>query len=96
MYKRTYLFSSQTNKSDESASHCFELGWLELRNLLPNAMYRDVVHPYNRSDSRSRSVTGAGGRPLTLRVLCNVRRPVGGISVKDHVEVRYLTFCIHL
>jgi len=78
----------QINKSDDTVSHCFELGLLTLQNLLPNSVYRDVIKLNHQMGLRSHGVSGAGGRSLTVRVLCKVRPPVGGISVKDHLEVR--------
>ena len=58
-----------------------------VQNLLPNSLYRDVIKPRHQAGLRNYGVSGAGGQSLTLRVLCKVRPPVGGISVKDHVEV---------
>lgn len=81
----------KVNRSDDSVSHSFEVAWLRVQNLLPNSIYRDVIKP--RSPGlRNCGVSGAGGQPLSLRVLCKVRPPVGGISVKDHVEVRRRNF----
>nr|CAB3258519.1 UPF0378 protein KIAA0100-like [Phallusia mammillata] len=84
------------NKSDDTVSHCFELGSLTLQNLLPNSLYRDVIKRHHHSGLRSHGVSGTGGRSLTFRVLCRVRPPVGGISVKDHVEVNAAPLTIQL
>ncbi len=37
---RVYSFSSQLNKSDDTAEHLLELGWFTMNNLLPNAAYK--------------------------------------------------------
>uniref|UniRef100_H2Z401 FMP27/BLTP2/Hobbit GFWDK motif-containing RBG unit domain-containing protein n=1 Tax=Ciona savignyi TaxID=51511 RepID=H2Z401_CIOSA len=86
----------KVNKSDDSVAHCFELGWIRLQNLLPNSIYTDVIKPRHQTGLRSHGVTGVGGRSLTLRVICKVRPPVGGISVKDHVEVNAVPLTIQL
>ncbi|CAK8698010.1 unnamed protein product [Clavelina lepadiformis] len=92
---RDFLYE-KINRSDDSVSHSFELAWLRLQNLLPNSMYRDVIKPRQQMGLRSYGVSGAGGRSLTLRVLCRVRSPVGGIPVKEHVEVNAVPLTIQL
>ncbi|XP_078495659.1 bridge-like lipid transfer protein family member 2 [Ciona intestinalis] len=92
---RDFLYE-KVNKSDDSVAHCFELAWLRLQNLLPNSLYRDVIKPRHQAGLRSHGVTAGGGRSLILRVLCKVRPPVGGISVKDHVEVNAVPLTIQL
>lgn len=32
--------SAQVNKSDDTAEHLLELGWVTMNNLLPNAVYK--------------------------------------------------------
>lgn len=32
--------SAQVNKSDDTADHLLELGWVTMNNLLPNAVYK--------------------------------------------------------
>lgn len=76
------------NKSDESVEHLFELGWLCLQNLLPNSIYKDILKPQGPVGAQSYTVVGSGGKRLALRAVCKVRPPVGGISVKEHVEVK--------
>ena len=80
------FFYDKNNKSDDAVSHSFELGWIRLQNLLPTAIYRDVIRPRQHKSQRGH-VTGVGGKPLSFRVFCKVRSPVGGISVKEHLEV---------
>ncbi|XP_074977035.1 bridge-like lipid transfer protein family member 2 isoform X3 [Caretta caretta] len=68
---------SKVNKSDDTAEHLLELGWVTMNNLLPNALYKVALRPQSSCQS---------GRQLALRIFSKVRPPVGGISIKEHFE----------
>ncbi|KAJ7309074.1 hypothetical protein JRQ81_008371 [Phrynocephalus forsythii] len=68
---------SKVNKSDDTAEHLLELGWVTMNNLLPNAVYKVVLRPQSACQS---------SRQLALRIFSKVRPPVGGISIKEHFE----------
>ncbi|XP_053131385.1 bridge-like lipid transfer protein family member 2 isoform X2 [Hemicordylus capensis] len=78
---------SKVNKSDDTAEHLLELGWVTMNNLLPNAIYKVVLRPQNACQS---------GRQLALRIFSKVRPPVGGISIKEHFEVNVVPLTIQL
>ncbi|XP_069082287.1 bridge-like lipid transfer protein family member 2 isoform X2 [Pleurodeles waltl] len=78
---------SKINKSDDTAEHLLELGWFTMNNLLPNAIYKVVLRPQS---------PGQSGRQLALRIFSKVRPPVGGISVKEHLEVNVVPLTIQL
>ncbi|XP_078536235.1 bridge-like lipid transfer protein family member 2 [Lissotriton helveticus] len=78
---------SKVNKSDDTAEHLLELGWFTMNNLLPNAIYKVVLRPQS---------PGQSGRQLALRIFSKVRPPVGGISVKEHLEVNVVPLTIQL
>ncbi|XP_053222317.1 bridge-like lipid transfer protein family member 2 isoform X1 [Podarcis raffonei] len=78
---------SKVNKSDDTAEHLLELGWVTMNNLLPNAVYKVVLRPQSTCQS---------GRQLALRIFSKVRPPVGGISIKEHFEVNVVPLTIQL
>ncbi|KAM3856347.1 bridge-like lipid transfer protein family member 2 isoform 1-T1 [Vipera latastei] len=78
---------SKINKSDDTAEHLLELGWVTMNNLLPNAIYKVVLRPQSACQS---------GRQLALRIFSKVRPPVGGISIKEHFEVNVVPLTIQL
>ncbi|XP_063002776.1 bridge-like lipid transfer protein family member 2 [Elgaria multicarinata webbii] len=78
---------SKVNKSDDTAEHLLELGWVTMNNLLPNAVYKVVLRPQSPCQS---------GRQLALRIFSKVRPPVGGISIKEHFEVNVVPLTIQL
>ncbi|CAM5164364.1 unnamed protein product [Eretmochelys imbricata] len=78
---------SKVNKSDDTAEHLLELGWVTMNNLLPNALYKVVLRPQSSCQS---------GRQLALRIFSKVRPPVGGISIKEHFEVNVVPLTIQL
>ncbi|KAL7976085.1 hypothetical protein Chor_009763 [Crotalus horridus] len=78
---------SKLNKSDDTAEHLLELGWVTMNNLLPNAIYKVVLRPQSACQS---------GRQLALRIFSKVRPPVGGISIKEHFEVNVVPLTIQL
>ncbi|XP_009576267.1 PREDICTED: UPF0378 protein KIAA0100-like, partial [Fulmarus glacialis] len=71
---------SKVNKSDDTAEHLLELGWVTMNNLLPNAVYK------------ASSSLGTHGALF----FCKVRPPVGGISIKEHFEVNVVPLTIQL
>ncbi|XP_043232606.1 protein KIAA0100-like [Amphibalanus amphitrite] len=68
-------------KSDDSVEHLLELGYISMSNLLPNPAYRDVLQP---TETQSGMPVD---RQRSLRVYFRERPPVGGISVKEHLEI---------
>nr|XP_039267582.1 protein KIAA0100-like isoform X1 [Styela clava] len=93
---RNFVYE-KINKSDDSLEHHFELGWLWLQNLLPNSVYVDVLKPQgDQAGANSYTVVGSGSQRLALRALCKVRPPVGGISVKEHLELNVVPLIIQL
>ncbi|CAM2104219.1 unnamed protein product [Caretta caretta] len=78
---------SKVNKSDDTAEHLLELGWVTMNNLLPNALYKVALRPQSSCQS---------GRQLALRIFSKVRPPVGGISIKEHFEVNVVPLTIQL
>ena len=68
-------------KSDDSVEHLLELGYISMSNLLPNPTYRDVLQP---TETQSGMPVD---RQRSLRVYFRERPPVGGISVKEHLEI---------
>lgn len=67
--------------SDDSVENLLEMGWVNVRNLLPNQLYENVLTPTELK--RDMPVD----RQRTVRVYSRERARVGGISVKDHFEI---------
>jgi len=75
-----FLFT-RSNMSDDSVENLLEMGWVNVRNLLPNQLYENVLTPTELK--RDMPVD----RQRTVRVYSRERARVGGISVKDHFEI---------
>ncbi|XP_023323171.1 protein KIAA0100 isoform X4 [Eurytemora carolleeae] len=75
-----FLFT-RSSMSDDSVENLLEMGWVNVRNLLPNQLYENVLTPTELK--RDIPVD----RQRTVRVYSRERARVGGISVKDHFEI---------
>ncbi|KAL3227703.1 hypothetical protein MRX96_003670 [Rhipicephalus microplus] len=86
-----FLYSRVT-KSNDSVEHLLELGNVKVTNLLPNQVYkvRKVLQPTELQPHVPLE------RQRALRIFCRVRAPVGGISVKEHLEVNLVPITIGL
>ncbi|CAH8576988.1 unnamed protein product [Heterobilharzia americana] len=75
---RGFIYT-KTNRQDDSGSHRLELGWIRVSSLAPNSFYKEVLAP---------DVSGGryAGGPI-LRIACSDLAPVGGISVKEAMEI---------
>ena len=68
--------------SNDSGSHQLELGWIQVKNLLPDSPYKEVLTTQEHSGSSS-------ARRLALRIYSKDKAPVGGIGIKEHFEVKF-------
>lgn len=84
-----FLYSRVT-KSNDSVEHLLELGNVKVTNLLPNQAYKEVLQPTELQPHVPLE------RQRALRIFCRVRAPVGGISVKEHLEVNLVPITIGL
>uniref|UniRef100_A0A224YP88 Protein, containing Apt1 domain n=1 Tax=Rhipicephalus zambeziensis TaxID=60191 RepID=A0A224YP88_9ACAR len=84
-----FLYSRVT-KSNDSVEHLLELGNVKVTNLLPNQVYKEVLQPTELQPHVPLE------RQRALRIFCRVRAPVGGISVKEHLEVNLVPITIGL
>ncbi|XP_013780034.1 protein KIAA0100-like, partial [Limulus polyphemus] len=84
-----FLYSKIT-KNDDSVEHLLELGYFKVTNLLPNQLYKDVLQPTELQPNIPVD------RQQALRIFCRDRAPVGGISVKEHLEVNVIPITIGL
>jgi len=84
-----FIFT-RTSKSDDSVENLVEMGYVNMRNLLPNQIYETVLTPTEVKRDMPFD------RQRTVRVYSRERAKVGGISVKDHFEINVapLTICI--
>ncbi|KAL5970709.1 hypothetical protein TSMEX_001541, partial [Taenia solium] len=76
---RGFLYA-RTHRRDDSGSHWLQLGSMRVHSLAPNSFYKEVLLP-----DCSSSYHHTGG-PM-IRVACTQRPPVGGISVKEVMEI---------
>ena len=75
-----FLFT-RSSMSDDSVENLLEMGWVQVKNLLPAQVYEQVLVPTELS--RDMPVD----RQRTVRVYWRDRGRVGGISVRDHFEI---------
>ena len=75
---------TKISKNDDSVEHSFELGFIHCSNLLPNQVYKDVIQLTELQPNIPLD------RQIALRIFCRERAPVGGISVKEHLEVNVI------
>ncbi|XP_077995172.1 bridge-like lipid transfer protein family member 2 [Glandiceps talaboti] len=81
---------SKVTKNDDYGEHLMELGWISMTNLLPNAIYQDVL------SAKDASGKGHLSRQKALRVFCKSKPPVGGICITEHFEVNVVPVKIQL
>ncbi|XP_054707310.1 LOW QUALITY PROTEIN: protein hobbit-like [Uloborus diversus] len=84
-----FLYSKVT-KTDDSVEHLLELGYMKMTNLLPNQTYKIVLQPTEVQTKIPLE------RRCFLRIFCRERAPVGGISIKEHLEVNVVPITIGL
>ncbi|XP_067136363.1 protein hobbit [Centruroides vittatus] len=84
-----FLYSKVT-KSDDSVEHLLELGYVKMTNLLPNSHYKIVLQPTELQPNIPLD------RQRALRIFCRERAPVGGIPVKEHLELNMIPITIGL
>ncbi|XP_037302921.1 protein KIAA0100 [Manduca sexta] len=77
----TNFLYTKTSRSDDSVEHQLEVGYVSVKNLLPNEPFPEVLVPQEPSGRAPLA------RRAALRVFCRDRPPVGGIAVKEHFEV---------
>ncbi|CAG2170224.1 unnamed protein product, partial [Oppiella nova] len=81
---------TKVSKNDDSVEHSFELGFIHCSNLLPNQVYKDVIQLTELQPNIPLD------RQIALRIFCRERAPVGGISVKEHLEVNVIPLTLGL
>ncbi|CAB3221326.1 unnamed protein product, partial [Arctia plantaginis] len=86
----TNFLYTKTSRSDDSVEHQLELGYVRVKNLLPNEPFPEVLVPQEPSGRAPLA------RRAALRVFCRDRPPVGGIAVKEHFEVNIVPIRIGL
>merc|ERR1712025_802732 len=74
-----FLFT-RSSMSDDSVENLLEMGYVHVKNLLPNQLYSEVLSPTELRDMPL-------DRQRTVRVFSKERPRVGGISVRDHFEI---------
>ena len=77
-------------KNDDSVEHSFELGYIHASNLMPNQVYKDILLPTELQPNIPLD------RHRALRIFCRERAPVGGIPIKEHLEINVIPFTIGL
>lgn len=75
-------------KNDDSVEHSLELGYIRVKNRLPNQAYEIVLMPTELKDNIPLD------RRRALRIFCRERAPVAGIPVKEHFEVNLVPITI--
>ncbi|XP_063892282.1 protein hobbit [Helicoverpa armigera] len=86
----TNFLYTKTSRSDDSVEHQLEVGYVRVKNLLPNEPFPEVLVPQEPSGRAPLA------RRAALRVFCRDRPPVGGIAVKEHFEVNIVPIRIGL
>ena len=82
---------SVTTYQDGSGEHRFELGSLSMTNLLPNTPFPRALSAYDPELSNPKIDHNS-----SLRIFLKERAPVGGIYVKEHLEVNLVPLAIRL
>ncbi|KAL3856242.1 hypothetical protein ACJMK2_011019 [Sinanodonta woodiana] len=87
---RNFVYT-KVNRDDDTWTHQLELGWVKVTNLLPNSYYKEVL------GIRDNLFGGENdSRRVALRILCSEKAPVGGIAIKEHVEVNVVPVNIQI
>ncbi|XP_053626336.2 protein hobbit isoform X2 [Cherax quadricarinatus] len=84
-----FLYTKKTN-ADDSGEHLLELGFVTMRNLLPNQPYQEVLMPSELQ------LNMPVDRQRTLRIFCREKPPCGGISIIEHFEINVVPLNIAL
>ncbi|XP_045624095.1 protein hobbit [Procambarus clarkii] len=84
-----FLYTKKTN-ADDSGEHLLELGFVTMRNLLPNQPYQEVLMPAELQ------LNMPVDRQRTLRIFCREKPPCGGISIIEHFEINVVPLNIAL
>ncbi|CAO1400040.1 unnamed protein product [Diamesa serratosioi] len=79
---------TKNSKSDDSVEHLLELGYIRINNLIPSDTYKVILCP--TEIQRDMPVD----HKRVLRVFCREKPPVGGISVKEHIEINVVPITI--
>ena len=83
-----FLFT-RSSMSDDSVENLLEMGYVHVKNLLPNQLYTEVLSP---TELRNMPLD----RQRTVRVFSKERPRVGGISVRDHFEINIAPLTINI
>eukprot|EP00090_Calanus_glacialis_P005198 TRINITY_DN14003_c0_g1_i1.p1 TRINITY_DN14003_c0_g1~~TRINITY_DN14003_c0_g1_i1.p1 ORF type:complete len:1873 (+),score=761.29 TRINITY_DN14003_c0_g1_i1:223-5619(+) len=83
-----FLFT-RSSMSDDSVENLLEMGYVHVKNLLPNQAYYDVLTPTELRDMPL-------DRQRTVRIFSRERPKVGGISVRDHFEINIAPLTINI
>lgn len=89
MVLQNFLYT-KVSKNDDSVQHSFELGYVSVMNKMPNQIYREVLQPTELQPNMPVDQHRA------LRIICIEKAPVGGISVKEHLEVNVIPLTVGL
>ncbi|KAI6650477.1 hypothetical protein LOD99_5914 [Oopsacas minuta] len=84
-------FYCVSTNQDGSGEHRFELGCLSVRNLLPNTPFPNALSAYDPGLSNPKIDCNS-----SLRIFLKERAPVGGIYLKEHLEVNLVPLAIRL
>ena len=84
-------FYCVSTNQDGSGEHRFELGSLSVMNLLPNTPFPHALSTYDPGLANPKI-----DRNSSLRIFLKERAPVGGIYVKEHLEVNLVPLAIRL
>jgi len=83
-----FLFT-RSSMSDDSVENLLEMGYVHVKNLLPNQVYYDVLTPTELRDMPL-------DRQRTVRIFARDRPKVGGILVRDHFEINIAPLTINI
>ncbi|KAI1000375.1 UPF0648 protein [Podosphaera aphanis] len=83
----------RTDNSDGSHINLIQVGKITGLNLLPDAIYPEILAPYSDIDGRS---FHEGGKQKMLRVYWYMLEAIAGIPVMDHFEVNLFPMKIQL
>ena len=81
---------TKTLMRDDTCDHTLEMGYINVKNLLPNQTYEKVLFPTELQRDAPLDL-----HP-TLRVFCREKPPIGGVSVKDHFEINLSPLTINI
>ena len=84
-----FLFT-RSSMSDDSVENLLEMGYVHVKNLLPNQLYSEVLSPTELRNCLPLD------RQRTVRVFSKERPRVGGISVRDHFEINIAPLTINI